>query len=156
MKVAFIGHRKIKDPSALEKRLTDTVISLIERESADTFYFGSKSEFDDLCLEVVTSLMGRYPHVRRIYVRSMYECVDKSYEQYLLTLYDETFFPDEVKGAGALSYVVRNRVMIDESDLLVTYLDENYCERLRRNSGTKVAVEYATKKKKRIINVFEK
>ena len=156
MKVAFIGHRNIKESEELEKRLTETVISLIEREGADVFYFGSKSAFDDLCLKVVTELKERYPHIKRVYARSMYEYVDKSYEDYLLTLYDHTFFPNKVKGAGALSYVMRNCIMIDESDVLVTYFDEAHCRTMSRNSGTKISVEYAIKKKKLVINVFEK
>ena len=154
MKVAFIGHRKIKETEELKARLTEIVTNLIECKGADIFYFGSKSMFDILCHGIVSEIKERYPHVKRIYVRSMYEYIDKSYEEYLLSFYEETFIPDKVIGAGYRAYVMRNQVMIDKSDVLVTYFDKSYCGRLRRNSGTKVAVEYALKKKKRIINLF--
>ena len=45
MKVCFIGHRTIKVAENLKNKIELTVIKLIE-EGADTFLFGSRSEFD--------------------------------------------------------------------------------------------------------------
>lgn len=42
----FVGHRKIEKTPELEKRVFDEIEKLIE-DGVDTFYFGSKSEFDD-------------------------------------------------------------------------------------------------------------
>lgn len=152
MKVAFIGHRKIEASEVLKERLTKTVEGLIINERADTFLFGSKSDFDNLCLRVVTELKEKYPHIRRVFVRVEYENIDKAYTEYLLTSYEETFFPVQVKGAGRLSYVRRNQAMIDMCDVLVAYCDENY-KPIETKSGTKIAVDYAKKKSKPIINL---
>ena len=168
MTVAFIGHRNVVQTEALEERLTKVVTTLIEKENADTFLFGSKSKFDDLCYVVVSRLKETYSHIKRVYVRAVYEYVDKDYADYLLTFYEKTFFPDKVSGAGAKSYVVRNQVMIDMCDVLVTYCDTNYTlpkkktgnimfdviKERKKKSGTIVAVAYAQKRNKHIINLF--
>ena len=45
--------------------------------------------------------------------------------------------------------------MIDRCDILVTYFDKDYCLADEKKSGTRIAVEYAQKKHKHIINIFE-
>lgn len=45
MIVAFIGHRTINNTEALKDKLKRIVENLIVNENADTFLFGSKSEF---------------------------------------------------------------------------------------------------------------
>lgn len=153
MTVTCIGHRDVEDTDGLRERLTQTVESLIH-EGADTFLFGSKSAFNDLCYEVVTALQKKYGHIRRVYVRAEYESIDEQYSAYLMTMYEDSFYPPQVHGAGALSYVKRNQVMIDRSDIVIAYYNVRYTPRRRTNSGTKIAVEYARKKHKRLINLF--
>ncbi len=152
MNVAFIGHRKIEITEELKRRVEDTVTALIE-EGADTFLFGSRSQFDDLCYKVVTEIKKRYPNIRRIFVRAEYEYIDDIYRSYLLTMYEETFYPDAVRGAGALSYIKRNQVMVDMSDVIVVYCDMNYSPSKRSKSGTIIATSYAQRKHKQIINL---
>lgn len=52
----FFGHRKIDVTDKLVEHLNDIIEKLITDKSIDTFLFGSKSEFDTLCLKVVTEL----------------------------------------------------------------------------------------------------
>ncbi len=96
----------------------------------------------------------------------MYQQIEKSYEEYLLELYEERYFPVKIKGAGKYSYVERNYEMIDKANYCVFYYNKDYMPALkrqdkynmllrsRRKSGTKVAYEYAIKKKKTIINLY--
>ena len=59
-----------------------------------------------------------------------------------------------------LSYVERNQAMIDHCDFCIFYFDENYqpeIEKFSKNSaksGTKLAFEYAKRRKKIIYNIF--
>ena len=161
MKVCFIGHRTIKRTEKLFTLLEETIISLINK-GAKTFLFGSRSDFDHLAREVVTRLKEKYPKIKRVYVRAEYKYVNSTYENYLLNFYDETYFPQKLENAGRYSYVERNYEMVDQSAYCVFYYNENYVlpmtqsksSMLRRNSGTKIAYEYAIKKKKQIINLF--
>ena len=154
MQVAFIGHRKIEESGGLRQKIADIITALIEKAKADTFQFGSKSEFNDLCYEVVSELREKYPHIRRTEVRSANEYLPQMYIDITLKYYEETVFPESVSGAGHCSYIKRNQAMIDMCDILVTYFDKDYQLPAGKTSGTREAVEYALKKNKRIINLF--
>ena len=151
---AFIGHRKIEEKGELKQEIAEIVTALIEKEKVDTFLFGSKSEFNDLCYEVVTELKNKYPHIRRIEVRASNEYLPRIYLDITLKYYEETVFPESVGGAGYRSYIKRNQAMIDMCDILVTYFDKDFQLPAGKTSGTRKAVEYALKKNKRIINLF--
>ena len=64
----FIGHRKIEETSKLKSNLLKTIERLITENKVDTFLFGSKSQFNNSCWEIVTQLKEKYPQLRRIYV----------------------------------------------------------------------------------------
>ena len=149
----FFGHRRITETAELRARLTDSIEKLITREGVDTFLFGSKSRFDELCLESVTELKAKYPHVKRIYVRAEYPFVTDEYNEYLQELYEETIYPERITRAGRAAYVERNREMIDKSKYCVVYYDETYQPK-NRKSGTRIALVCAVKRGKTIINVF--
>ena len=161
----FFGHRRIDENEELKNRLCGIVENLIVNEKVDTFFFGSKSQFDDLCHKIVTELKEKYPHIKRIYVRSAFQHIPDWYEDILLQHYEDTYFPEHMENAGRASYVERNQEMINKSDFCIVYYDENYAPPKRKNSrrdltdyqprsGTKIAYDYAVKKKKIIINCF--
>ena len=146
----FIGHREINVTDELKEKLRVVIEHLITDESIDTFLFGSKSHFDDLCWDIVTEIKKKYSHIKRIFVRAEYPYIDESYESYLLESYEDTYFPKSVLGAGKASYVKRNCEMIDNSRFCIVYYKEDYTPKGRK-SGTKIALDYAEKKKKTII-----
>ena len=161
----FIGHRKLDVTFELTERLRNEIEYLITKEKIETFYFGSKSEFDDLCYDIVTGLKDKYPYIKRIYVRSVYPELSEEFEAYFLKHYEKSYCPYKLKGAGKSAYVERNQEMINKSDYCIFYYDENYLPPRRKQSkrsltdyqpesGTKIACTYAIKKKKIIINVF--
>ena len=152
MKVAVIGHRKIEKSKELTDKLTELITDLIVNEGADTFLFGSRSQFDDLCYDIVTQLRYQYA-VNRIYVRAEYRKINYKYESYILAYYEDTYYPESVY-SGRMAYVERNQVLVDMCDVLIVYPDPDYKNRTAK-SGTLTAVEYANKKRKRVINTFE-
>ena len=154
----FFGHRKIDKTLELIERLTREIEALIIEKAVSTFYFGSKSEFDDLCHKTVTELKEKYPHIKRVYVRSAFQHIPDWYEDSLLEHYEDTYFPEHMEKAGRASYVERNQEMINKSDFCIVYYDENYAPPRRRNSkrgltdyqpksGTKVAMDHAIKRR---------
>lgn len=166
----FFGHRKIDTTDELSGRLYREIENLITSDGIDTFLFGSKSQFDDLCYKVVSNLKKKYPHIQRVYVRAEFEHIDgegsRAYREGLAECYEETYYPESVSGAGKAVYVKRNQHMIDESSVCVVYYDENYVLPRRKQSkhdlsdyqptsGTSVAYKYAEQKKKRIINLYD-
>ena len=146
----FIGHREINMTDELKEKLRVGIERLITEESVDTFLFGSKSQFDDLCWDIVTEIKKKYSHIKRIFVRAEYPYIDESYKAYLLENYEDTYFPKSVLGAGKASCVKRNCEMIDNSRFCIVYYKEYYTPKGRK-SGTKIALAYAVRKKKSII-----
>ena len=116
--------------------------------------FGSKSEFDTLCWQIVSELKNEYTYINRIYVRSSFQHISKSYEEYLLKLYEYTYFPPHLENAGKSCYIKRNFEMITHCKYCVFYYNENY-QPPKRKSGTKIAYEYAVKNNKEIINLYK-
>ena len=148
----FFGHRKIEDTLELRARLFEVVEKLIADENVDTFLFGSKSEFNTLCYEIVTKIKEKYPHIKRVYVRAEYPYIDDNYKTFLLENYEDTYYPEKVVGAGKAVYVERNCEMINNSSVCIIYFDEKTIPTTRK-SGTKLALDYALNKGKRIINL---
>ena len=148
----FIGHREINETETLRGSLRATIENLITEENVDTFLFGSKSRFDSLCLELVTEARKKYMHIKRVWVRADYPEIDDSYREYLLELYDDTYFPEKLIGAGKAAYVKRNYEMIKNSDICVVYYDESALPAGRR-SGAGIALAYAEKHNKRILRM---
>ena len=148
----FIGHRTINETEELKSKLYETIEKLIVENSIDTFLFGSRSRFNDLCHEIVTQIKEKYPHIKRIYVRAEYQNIDETYKAYLLENYEDTYYPEKIIGAGKVAYVERNYEMINKSRFCICYYDEQNAPTIRK-SGTKIAFDYAVKQKKEIIRI---
>lgn len=147
----FFGHRNTNITDKLRARLKETIEDLIVNKKVDTFLFGSRSRFDKLCLEVVTELKDKYS-IRRIYVRAEFPYIDEDYMSYLLKYYDHTYYPDRIINAGKAVYVERNYEMIEKSSFCIIFYDKNIP--LQRKSGTKLAYDYAVKKRVELINMI--
>ncbi|MBR5782948.1 MAG: DUF1273 family protein [Clostridia bacterium] len=146
----FFGHRTINETDQLKAKLIEIIEKLIIDEKVDTFLFGSKSRFNSLCLEIVTEIKEKYPHIKRVYVRAEYPYISKHYKNYLLENYEKTYYPEKIMSSGRASYVERNYEMIDNSYFCIVYYDEQVAPTTRK-SGTKIALDYAIKKCKKII-----
>ena len=161
----FFGHRKIAETDELITKLRNEIENLIIDNRVNTFLFGSKSQFDDLCYTIVTQLKEKYKHIKRIYIRAEFPYIDDKYKKYLLGKYEDTYYPEKILNAGKAVYVQRNCEMIDNSRFCIVYYNKNYSPPRRRSSnralsdyqpksGTAVAYDYAVKKKKEIKNLF--
>ncbi len=149
----FLGHRTINQTEELKQRLFKNIEFLIINNKVDTFLFGSKSQFNDLALEVVTTLKTKYSFINRVYVRAEFPFIDDNYKKYLLNKYDETYFPEKILNSGKATYIERNYEMINKSNICIIYYNEKNLP-TNRKSGTKIAYNYALKQNKNIINVF--
>lgn len=148
----FFGHRTINETEELKSKLADIIEKLIVDEEVSMFLFGSKSYFNSLCLKIVTEIKEKYPHIKRIYVRAEYPYISEQYKKFLLENYEGTYYPEKIMNSGRASYVKRNYEMIDNSQFCIVYYDEQ-CATTTRKSGTKIALDYAIKKCKKIIRV---
>ncbi len=172
---AFIGHRKIQDKEGVFLAVKQTVERLIVEKGVKTFHFGSRSEFDDICHLAVTEIQSQYPDLVRINYNRKSEYVVKPSEKIdlqerwsrllkkdiRLKDYEGSKTSSRLLNAGKASYVERNEDMINDSEYCVFFYIEGYkpepnpAYKSSGKSGTKLAYEYALRKKKTIINIAD-
>lgn len=181
MKCCFIGHRNTSVSDVMLIDLKKTIEDLIVHHNVHSFLFGSRSNFDSLCYDIVTELKVKYPSIKRInYTCKSEACIleseRKDWEKKYLQITKKEIhlqgFEEEVEHknkytSGRASYVTRNYAMIDDSTYCIFYYDKEYLPEMRKyskrdigyyqpKSGTALAYIYAMQKKKIIINVANK
>ena len=164
MKVcSFFGHRDTEQTEELKQKVREIVERLIMEEGVDTFLFGSRSKFDELCHMVVTELKEKYPHIQRIAYLCKHEsgCLvgagmslkhkikELTGRDVYVPEYEDIKKSDRVNSAGRASYVERNQWMVDESNIVIIQFDAT----VNRTSGTKRIYDYAIHMKNLMILV---
>lgn len=133
---SFFGHRDTPQTDELKQKVRETVERLIVEEGVDTFLFGSRSKFDELCHMVVTEFQEKYPKIRRIAYLCKHEfgCLvgaGTSLRQKIKEITgrdtyvaecEEIRKSDRANSVGRASYVERNQWVINDSDSVVAYL----------------------------------
>ena len=160
---SFFGHRDTPQTEELKQKVKESVEHLIVEEGVDTFLFGSRSKFDELCHMVVTELKEKYPHIQRIAYLCKHETAcfvgeGMMMKQQIKKLtgrdvyvpeYEDIKKSDRVNSAGRAAYVERNQLMIDESVFSIIFIKAKYLL-AHSVSGTAVVYRYALKKKAKI------
>ena len=176
----IIGHRNAEFEDSEIKKLKELFESLIVNKNVKVFLFGSRSNFDFICHEIVTELKAKYSFIqRKCYTCRSETCTLENELKYWEKIYSDFYkkevhllgVEEEVKfenkcNAGKACYVERNQAMINDSDICVFYYNEHYEPKMRKyskrsisyyqpKSGTALAYKYAELKKKEIINIFD-
>ena len=171
---SFFGHRDTPQTDELKQKVRKTVERLIVEEGVDTFLFGSRSKFDELCHIVVTELKEKYPHIQRIAYLCKHEsgCLagkGKDEQRRIKELtgrdvyireFEDIKRSDRINSAGRGAYVERNQFMIQDSDYCIFYfqiqssLSKQQNSKHKKNdnkkrSGTMYVYEYALQQKNR-------
>ena len=60
---SFFGHREMEITEEIKQKVKLVIQNLIVNEQVSTFLFGSRSNFNYLCLLVVTELKENYPNI---------------------------------------------------------------------------------------------
>lgn len=124
--VSFFGHRELDCFTRAEERTEEIVRRLIDEHPYVEFLVGRDGEFDQIvssAIRRVKRLCGeeRCAHVLVLpYLRAKYVNNAEDFEAY----YDEIEICEEAAAAhpkGAIQ--IRNRAMVDRSDLVVCYVE---------------------------------
>ncbi len=137
----FFGHRDCS--YAIKEKLKKEIRNLIKNESVKKFYFGNQGNFDIIVLNVIKELKEEYPDISYnivlAYIPTSNSSADHAY----------SFLPDGIEKIPkrfAISY--RNKWLVNKSDFVITYV-------VKPCGGAAKFMEYAIKKKKKVINLFE-
>ena len=161
----IIGHRTIKDLDIVENRIVAELKNLIENKNVSTFKFGYFGEFNDLCLKIVNELKNEYSEIKTVFYSLNNEIAftyqereeylrksGKNNKTFKYKCFDEIIYLKDIDETKfKLAYVLRNKNLIEQSDFCLIYYRDEYKLPNQRNSGTKIAYEYACSKNKKII-----
>ena len=149
--VCFFGHRQIDDFRLVEQKIEALIDKLLNVHEYVEFLIGRDGEFDQL----VTSAILRYrkrldtancsitwvmPYLKSDWVKN-----SESYDNY----YDSIEVCEQSAKAHPKSAIqIRNKAMVDRSDLCVFYVTH-------KGGGAYQTLRYAKKSNANIVNLFE-
>ncbi len=147
--VCFFGHRVIDDFRSAEIAVERIIADVVNKHEFVEFLVGREGDFD----QIVSSSVIRYkknhnagncsltwvmPYIKADYIRNQ-----KSYDSY----YDSVEICEQSAQAHPKAAIqIRNRAMIDRSDLCVFYV-------VKKSGGAYQSFKYAEKNGARVINL---
>ena len=146
-RISMIGHREIYGHRNLEDTLQEFFEEQLRVRDYIEFYLGRNGDFDIMAASAIkraqravsrenSALILLQPYPMRN---------DESYSKY----YDEIWYPVRDKTHPKAAITKRNRYMIENSDLLVAFVEKD------RKGGAMTALKYAEKLGVDIINLAE-
>ena len=147
--VSFFGHRYVDQFTTIENRLEELIIKLLEEHEYVDFLVGRNGDFDQIVSSTIKRVKRDYrddncTHILVLpYNSAEFQNNEDSFSEY----YDEIEICPESHAAHFKAAIqIRNRNMIDRSDLCVFYVEHN-------SGGAYQSLQYAMKEKRQIINV---
>lgn len=149
--VCFFGHRIIDEYEYTDKKVYEIVSNLIREKEYVEFLIGREGDFDQIVSSAVirakrnifdanSSLVWIQP-----YLKADYRKHPEDYERY----YDSIeVCVDSASAHPKAAIQIRNRTMVDRSDLCVFYVSNT-------SGGAYQTMKYAMKQGKRSINICE-
>lgn len=139
----FFGNKDA--PSDIRPLIRATIIDLIENHNVDTFYVGNQGAFDNMIYLELKELKKSYPFIEYSIVLAY---LPKNPQQNDLTDYSLSIYPEGLETVPRKFAIDRrNRIMIDRSDLVVTYI--------RHAGSAKKFADIAANKGKEIIEIIK-
>lgn len=145
MIITFFGHSNCLFNDDIKKQLKNILLDEIIKNPISKFYLGGYGDFDGLCLRTLKDLKADFPEIELIFITPY---LDKSYSklEFAKYHYDDVIFPPIESVPRKFAILKRNEWMVEQADLVIAYVKYSW-------GGAAKALEYAKRKKKRIINV---
>lgn len=143
------GHSNVDITDELTARTRIEIDKAIE-DGVRIFLFGGRSDFDDLCYDLVTEKRNTnlQLNIKRVFCFALDKQLRKPPRWFIRKEYEALECPTKDFDYWYTSIYYRNLAMIDQSDLILFWVEQ------RENSGAYKTYRYAIKKHKRIVNLF--
>ena len=149
--VSFFGHRLVERASEIEVGLEILLHDFITKKEYVEFLIGRDGEFDLLAASSIRRAVKRYGYGNTsiILVLPYMKAEYRDNKQYYLSYYDEVEICSESSDAHYKSAIqVRNRYMVDRSDLVVCCIQH-------KSGGAYRTMQYAKKQGKQVRNLAD-
>lgn len=150
MILTFLGHRTIYNCASLSKRIENAITKSIKPNEDTIFFCGGYGDFDNVCAEVCRSIKEKQPNCTVAFVTPYITEAQQKKIKSLIDdkLYDTSIYPPLENVPPKFAISKRNKWMISEADVVIAYVKKQY-------GGAYMALKYAQKRKKHIINLAE-
>ena len=153
-KVCFIGHRDFYKDDLLKNEIENQI-----KQGADFFTMGTHGKFDQLALWFCKEFRKKYENIKIEVVITSFNKLKK------ILIHDDIYgkeYYDPYKDVDTVMFEIEelyfkkritesNKQMIDGCDVLVCYVNPK-----KTYGGAKFALDYATKKGLKIVNLYDK
>ena len=149
--VSFFGQREVEGAAEIESRLERLLHDLITRKQYVEFLVGRDGEFDLLVASAIRRAVKQYGYgnTSLILVLPYMKAEYRDNEQNYLSYYDEAEICSESSDSYYKSAIqVRNRSMVDRSDLVVFCIQH-------KSGGVYRTMQYAKKQGKQVRNLAD-
>ncbi len=147
--IAFIGHRHVYYADKVKERLQNVIEQCIG-DGCSHFLMGAHGDFDQMALNACRSARKNHPDIQIEVVLTSYHTIEKKHDIDYVPYQDVQTVMFDIEDLHFKQQIVAsNRQMIDQSDILVCYVDTK-----KNPSGAKIAMNYAKRKGLKIVNVF--
>lgn len=152
-RICFFGHGTlIEEKGKIKSRVKDELEKLINN-GYNRYLIGTHGEFDRLVLSVCRDLRQTHKNIDISVVLTSLSILNgtrasclykEKYEDVKTCMYpiEEEHYKKQI--------IISNQMMVDDSDIVICYVDFT-----DRKSGAKMAVDYAVKQGKEVINLFK-
>lgn len=146
---SLFGHGTIFKKEEVQKRLKSTLLKLIDLGYSE-FLVGIHGDFDKIALSVCRELK-REQNIKINLIFTSLNYVQREFGDYEKLYSDINFVSYPIENYYFKNQItMNNRFMVDDSDLVLCYVD-----REKTRSGAKMAMNYAIKFGKKVVNIFE-
>ena len=149
--VSFFGHRIIEDFNRAEKKAKVIIRELILQKEYVEFLVGRGGDFDQIVSSAVKRLQRRIraDNSSLVWVLPYSTAQLRNNEESFQAYYDEIEICDAAQNSHPKrAYQIRDRKMVDRSDLVVFYVEHN-------SGGAYQTLRYAQERGKQIVNLAE-
>lgn len=145
MIITFCGHSDFLFNDDIKEQLKNILVGEIIKNPTCKFFLGEYGDFDSLCLRTLTELKKEFQDIELIFITPY---LDKNYSklEFAKNHYDDVIFPPIESVPRKFAILKRNEWMVEQADLVIAYVKYSWGEAAK-------ALEYAKRKKKRIINI---
>lgn len=147
--VSFFGHRYIDRFRLIEDRLEELIIKLLREHEYVDFLVGRNGDFDQLVSSTIRRVKREFrdDNCTHILVLPYNAAEFQNNEDSFAGYYDEIeICPESHAAHFKAAMQIRNRSMVDRSDLVVCYVEHNF-------GGAYQTMMYALKQEKEVINL---
>ena len=150
MIITFCGHSSLYGCGELSEKIEKTIIQNIDKEKTTVFYCGGYGDFDNLCAKICRTVKAKQIDCEVVFVTPYITQSQQNKMKDMIGFgeYDSILYPPLENIPNRYAITKRNEWMINESDLVIAYVEHRF-------GGAYKTLEYARRKKKRIINLAE-